>query len=93
MRIIDNKKNRLIDVLDSKINSNIRIYFVGGFSTSYALFSLHPIIKKCLSIQFLLNVDLDNGDNNLLSNNDEESLNLSLDRKINLDKPYPNEYI
>lgn len=86
MRIIDNKKNRLIDVLDSKIDSNTRMYFVGGFFTSYALFSLHPIIKKCLSIQFLLNVDLDNGDNNLLFNNDEESLNLSLDRKMRVDK-------
>lgn len=46
MRIIDNVRYRLIDVLESKIDSETRVYYVGVFFTSYALFNLITFLRK-----------------------------------------------
>ena len=85
MRIIDNVRYRLIDVLESKIDSDTRVYYVGSFFTSYALFNLITFLRKSKSIQFLLNTE-GVEDSRYLSNQGEEVLNLSLDRKMKVDR-------
>ena len=86
MRIIDNKQNRLIEVLESIVDSNTDIYYVGEYVTAYSLFSLYPTFNKSRSVNLLLDYDLDSINTNLLHNNDEEVLNLNLDRKMKVDK-------
>jgi len=86
MRIIDNKQNRLIEVLESIVDSNTDIYYAGEYVTAYSLFSLYPTFNKSRSVNLLLDYDLDSISTNLLHNNDEEVLNLNLDRKMKVDK-------
>ena len=86
MRIIDNKQNRLIEVLESVVDSNTDIYYAGEYVTAYSLFSLYPTFNKSRSVNLLLDYDLDSINTNLLHNNDEEVLNLNLDRKMKVDK-------
>ena len=86
MRIIDNKQNRLIEVLESIVDSITDIYYAGEYVTAYSLFSLYPTFNKSRSVNLLLDYDLDSINTNLLHNNDEEVLNLNLDRKMKVDK-------
>jgi hypothetical protein len=86
MRIIDNKQNRLIEVLESIVDSITDIYYAGEYVTAYSLFSLYPTLNKSRSVNLLLDYKLDSINTNLLHNNDEEVLNLNMDRKMKVDK-------
>ena len=86
MRIIDNKQNRLIEVLEAMIDSNANVYYAGEYVTVYSLFSLYPTFNKSTSVQLLLDYDLDSMNTNLLHNRDEEVLNMNLDRKMKVEK-------
>lgn len=85
MKIIDNKQSRLIEVLETVVDSNTNIYYVGGYVTSYSLFSLNHIFKNSRSINLLLDYSSQRG-TNLIHNDEEEVLNLNLDRKMKVDR-------
>ena len=86
MRIIDNKQNRLIEVLEAMIDSNANVYYAGEYVTVYSLFSLYPTFNKSTSVQLLLDYDLYSMNTNHLHNRDEEVLNMNLDRKMKVEK-------
>ena len=86
MRIIDNKQNRLIEVLESMIDSNTNVYYVGEYVTAYSLFSLYPTFNTSGSVKLLLDYDLNSNRTDLLHNQEEEVLNLNLDRKMKVEK-------
>jgi len=86
MRIIDNKQNRLIEVLETTIDSDTKVYYVGEYITAYSLFSLYPSLNRSTSINLLLDYDLDSNRTDILHNKEEEGLNLNLDRKMKVQK-------
>ena len=86
MRIIDNKQNRLIEVLETTIDSNTKVYYVGEYITAYSLFSLYPSLNRSTSINLLLDYDLDSNRTDILHNKEEEGLNLNLDRNMKVQK-------
>ena len=72
--------------MESIVDSITDIYYAGEYVTAYSLFSLYPTFNKSSSINLLLDYDLDSINTNLLHNNEEEVLNLNLDRKMKVDK-------
>jgi SNF2 family DNA or RNA helicase len=86
MKIIDNKKITLLEVLEEKVDETINLYYSGDFFSCYAIFETLHILNKSKSVKILLRDSSFETSHELLQTLEEEYLNLQLDRKYKVDK-------
>lgn len=85
MQIINNQDNLLLDVLKSQVKSESNIYISCNHFTAFALFELIDIFKTAKSVKVLLDFnDKEEDDFRFIQNNQEQKLNLKLDRKYRI---------
>ncbi|MCG8761955.1 DEAD/DEAH box helicase family protein [Tenacibaculum finnmarkense] len=85
MKIINNKDTLLMDELKSLINENSKVYLSCNYFTSFAFFELIDILKKSIQVNILLDLNEDKKFE-FIQNEEEEKLNLKLDRKYKINQ-------
>ena len=87
MNIIDNKNRLLLEELQTLITPNSNIYISCNHFTAYALFELIDILSKSKRVHLLLNHNfIGEDDFRFIQNENENKLNLLLDRKYRINQ-------
>lgn len=85
MKIINNQDTLLIDEIKSLINESSKVYLSCNYFTAFAIFELIDILKKSTQVNILLDLD-DEKTFKFIQNENEQKLNLALDRKYKINQ-------
>jgi len=87
MQIINNKDNRLLDVLKKLVTNTSNIYLSCNYFTSFALFELIDDLKISKRVEVLLDFQTKKDEDfKFIQNENEKQLNLKLDRKYKINQ-------